>query len=146
MTPIQFAAAFAATINDGKYYQSHLVEQESSQPKKTDVVSPKVSGELRALHENSVNLRYPYVDRAGYKIGGKTGTAEVASPNGGYYDDRFNGTFIGYVGGDRPKYVVMIRIDEPKIYGYAGSAAAAPLFGKVVSMLIDNFAVPPATE
>ncbi|MBW3569072.1 penicillin-binding protein 2 [Candidatus Parcubacteria bacterium] len=146
VTPIQFAAAFASTINGGTYYQPHLVEREKPEVRKKDVVSGKVSGELRALHENSVDKRYPFVDRAGYKIGGKTGTAEVASPEGGYYDDRFDGTFIGYLGGDKPEYVIMVRIDDPKIYGYAGSVAAAPLFGKITSMLIDNFAVSPAGE
>lgn len=148
VTPIQMAAAFAATINGGIYYQPHLVETNNinSKIRKRDVVRPEVSNELRAMHENSANNRYKYITRPGYKIGGKTGTAEIASQNGGYKEDVFNGTFIGYVGGDKPQYVIMVRVDEPRISGYAGSVAAAPLFGKVSNMLIDNFSIPKATQ
>lgn len=146
VTPIQMAAAFSATINGGTYYQPHLVEpgdnNGSNFVKKQGVVSTETSNVLRSMHENSVDKRYPYVDQAGYRVGGKTGTAEVASPNGGYYEDRFNGTFVGYLGGDRPEYVIMIRVDEPRVTGYAGSAAAAPLFGKIAKMIVDNFSVP----
>lgn len=146
VTPIQMAAAFSATINGGTYYQPHLVESGdnngSNHVKKQGVVSIETSNVLRSMHENSVDKRYPYVDQAGYRVGGKTGTAEVASPNGGYYEDRFNGTFVGYLGGDRPEYVIMIRVDEPRVTGYAGSAAAAPLFGKIAKMIVDNFSVP----
>ena len=148
ITPLQMAAAFASTINGGIYFQPHLVETGDidSKIKRRDVVKPEVSNELRIMHENSANKRYAYVTRPGYKIGGKTGTAEVASPNGGYKTDVFNGTFVGYVGGDKPAYVIMVKIDEPRISGYAGSAAAAPMFGKVSNMLIDNFSIPRATQ
>lgn len=148
VTPIQMAAAFASTINGGKYMQPHLVEpaegENTNYVKKDGVVSKEVSDTLKSMHENSVDKRYPYVDQAGYRVGGKTGTAEVASPDGGYYEDRFNGTFVGYLGGDTPQYVIMVRVDEPKVSGYAGSAAAAPLFGKIAKMIVDNFSVPRA--
>ncbi len=148
VTSLQMAAAFASTVNGGTYYQPHLVKNEdiNSLIKRRDTVKPEISDQLRAMHENSANKRYQYVTRPGYKIGGKTGTAEVASPNGGYKTDVFNGTFVGYVGGDKPAYVIMVKIDEPRIGGYAGSAAAAPLFGKVSNMLIDNFSIPRATQ
>ncbi|HET7673106.1 MAG TPA: penicillin-binding protein 2, partial [Candidatus Saccharimonadales bacterium] len=57
VTPIQMASAFAATINGGIYYRPHLVDNGKDTDfwiKKKDVVSPKVSKELRAMHENSV--------------------------------------------------------------------------------------------
>jgi cell division protein FtsI/penicillin-binding protein 2 len=81
--------------------------------------------------------------RPEYSIGGKTGTAQVPKPGGGYYEDRFNGTFMGFVGGDKPQYVIVVRVNEPKIGGYAGSKAAAPIFGRLANMLIDNFNVTP---
>lgn len=144
-TPLQMAAAFAATINGGTYYQPHLVETNQPLVKSREVVRPEVSEELKKMHENSASKRYGFVTRPGYRIGGKTGTAEIAS-QGGYRQDVFNGTFIGYVGGDKPSYVIMVRIDEPRIKGYAGSVAAAPLFGKVSNMLIDNFSIPRASQ
>lgn len=143
ITPLQLAAAYTATINGGTYYRPHLVEPEGDAPQITraGTVSPAVSEQLRAMHENSVQNNYKYLKRDGYRIGGKTGTAEVPKPEGGYYTDRYNGTFVGYVGGDTPEYVIMVRVNEPKIGGYAGTTAAAPLFGKTMDMLIGNYAV-----
>lgn len=81
--------------------------------------------------------------RPQYIIGGKTGTAEIPKSGGGYYDNKFNGTFMGFVGGDNAQYVVVVRVNEPGIAGYAGSKAAAPIFGALTDMLIDNFNVAP---
>lgn len=90
---------------------------------------------------NVIDNNLPSARRDGYRVGGKTGTAEIANPDGGYYEDRFNGTYVGFVGGDTPEYVIMVRVDEPKIKGFAGSAAAAPVFSDISNMLIDNFTV-----
>jgi cell division protein FtsI (penicillin-binding protein 3) len=141
ITPLQMASAFSATINGGKYLKPLLVEGEGPKTVKSDVVKPEVSKQLREMHENSVQKRYTFLSRSGYKIGGKTGTAEITKPEGGYYEDRFNGTFVGYVGGEQPQYVIMVRINEPKVPGYAGSKAAAPMFGKVADILIENYSV-----
>jgi cell division protein FtsI/penicillin-binding protein 2 len=143
-TPIQMASAFSATINGGIYYQPHLVEPKKSSDVKvlnSAVIKPEVSEQLRVMHENSVQKNYTFLVKKGYRIGGKTGTAQITKPGGGYYDDRFNGTFVGYVGGDKPQYVIMVKINEPKVPGYAGRAAAAPLFLKTTNMLIDNYSV-----
>lgn len=156
-TPLQMGAAMASVVNGGTYYQPHLVEgyQDTSgqltkqEPKvvKKDVVKPEVGKTIKELMEytfdkNHVTYGMPNIP-AGYRIGGKTGTAQIAKPGGGYYDDRFNGTFVGFVGGDKPQYVVAVRVNEPKIGGYAGSKAAAPIFSAAALMLINNFNVVP---
>jgi len=143
ITPIQMLSAFSATINGGTYYKPHVVKEKDAANAVVakDVIRPELSPVLRGMHENSVAKNYTFLRRDGYRIGGKTGTAEITKPGGGYYDDRFNGTFVGYVGGDQPEYVIMVTIIEPKIGGYAGRAAAAPMFAKVVDMLIGNYAV-----
>lgn len=147
ITPMQMLAAYSATVNGGKYYRPHLVEEKGKNNLvKSDVVKPEISTVLRSMHENSVAQNYTFLQRANYRIGGKTGTAEVPKPGGGYYDDRYNGTFIGYVGGDKPEYVIIVAVKEPKIGGYAGTTAAAPLFGKTVDMLIGNYAVNMASQ
>jgi len=142
ITPLQLAAAFSASINGGTYYKPHLVEGEPVAVDKS-VVKPEVSDALRALHENTIEKAYSTTAREGYKIGGKTGTAEIPNPQGGYYTDRYNGTFVGYVGGDKPDYVVMVRINEPHVAGYAGRTAAAPMFTKIINMLINDFSIRP---
>jgi cell division protein FtsI/penicillin-binding protein 2 len=143
VTPVQMAAAFSATINGGTYYKPHLVKAEKeTKVVKEKVIDPGLSPVLRGMHENSVAKNYTFLQRSsGFKVGGKTGTAEIPKPGGGYFDDKYNGTFIGYVGGEKPEYVIMVTVIEPKVDGYAGRAAAAPMFGKVVDMLIGNYPI-----
>lgn len=150
-TPLQMVAAVASAVNGGTYYQPSLVsgtiveDEEMVQIQPTvvndSVVADKTSEELRVLMQNVVNNNDPDAVRDGYNIGGKTGTAEIANPAGGYYEDRFNGTYVGYVGGDTPEFVIVVRANEPKAPGYAGSIAGRPIFAKLSNMLIDNFTV-----
>jgi cell division protein FtsI/penicillin-binding protein 2 len=85
-------------------------------------------------------------DESTYAVGGKTGTAQIAKPTGGYYEDEFNGTYLGFVGGDKAQYVIAVFTYRPKVAGYAGTAAAQPIFGDLAHMLIDNFAVTPKSK
>ncbi len=152
-TPLQMASAVASIVNGGTYYQPTLIEGTlnpngsliSQEPKvvSSEVVSSDVSNTLVEFMQVVVagNSVTKTAQRDGYIIGGKTGTAEIARPEGGYYEDKFNGTYVGFVGGDRPEYIIFVRVNEPSIGGYAGSQAAAPVFVSLASMLIDNFSV-----
>jgi cell division protein FtsI/penicillin-binding protein 2 len=155
-TPLQMAAAYTAVLNGGTYYKPRLVDSYiSPDGKKTtlkpevvkqNVVSPKVSQELQPLLEFVVD-KHSFkrkFDQSTYSVGGKTGTAQIADhENGGYLADEFNGTYVGFVGGDEPQYVIAVSVIKPKIKGYAGSQAAQPLFGDLAHMLIDKFNVTP---
>ncbi len=157
-TPLQMAAALSSVVNGGTYYQPHLVDETIGADGRVavkkpaivrqNVVSTKVGQEMQSLMEYVVHghllegftyLRFP----SNYIVGGKTGTAQVANPNGGYYTDRFNGTYMGFVGGNKPQYVIAVRVSNPRIYGYAGSYAAQPIFADLAHMLINNFNVTP---
>lgn len=158
-TPVQAGAALASVINGGTYYRPRLVDQVISadgsvEHKKPEVVQQGVvngetSNAIRSFMENVINANhrvYNFSLRPGYVVGGKTGTAQIARPEGGYYEDRYNGSFTGFVGGDQPKYVIVVRVNEPKVPGYAGSKAAGPIFSASANMLIDNFGVLPKTN
>ncbi len=157
-TPLQMAAALCSVINGGTYYQPHLVDQTISSngavvalgPKisRSNVVKPGVSKQMRTLLDYVVKehfkqgfnyLNFPST----YEVGGKTGTAQIANPAGGYYANRYNGTYIGFVGGDKPAYVIAVRVNDPHIASYAGSGAAQPIFADLAHMLINNFNVTP---
>ncbi len=151
VTPIQMAAAVSAAVNGGTYYQPTLISGtrnddgvlEPSEPivKHKNVVKQSTSDTLVRFMNNVVQKNNRAAAREGYQVGGKTGTAEIANPIGGYFDNKFNGTYVGYVGGDKPEYIIMVRVNEPKIGGYAGSKAAGPIFTSLSNMLIDNFTV-----
>lgn len=158
-TPLQMAAALASVLNGGTYYQPRLVEKiirhDGQEEVKTpmavrkDVISTSVSEDIRNIMEYAFSKNYLFYgfrsQHAEFSIGTKTGTAQVPKPEGGYYDDRFNGTFLGYIGGDKPQYIIAVRVNEPKIGGYAGSRGAAPIFSAMVDALINNGRVMPKT-
>jgi cell division protein FtsI/penicillin-binding protein 2 len=159
-TPLQMASAFAGVINGGTYYQPRLIEKVTlhdgtekvmaPKPVRQGIVKSSVSSEMRAIMEYAFSKNYLiYGIRSTYdeySIGTKTGTAQVPKPEGGYYDDRFNGTFMGYIGGDKPQYVIVVRVNVPKIGGYAGSRAAGPIFASIIDGLINNGSVTPKTN
>jgi len=151
-TILQMAAAYAAMLNGGTYMQPHLVEATSKNgttqtiPPKVvskNVVKPEVSRDIQPMLERVVDThRFARKFSDAYSVGGKTGTAQIADPvNGGYLANDFNGTYVGFVGGNTPEYIVAVLVNKPKIPGYAGSQAAQPIFGDVAHMLIDNFNV-----
>ncbi len=157
-TPLQMAAALSSVLNGGTYYQPTLIAQTVSpdgkvtdhQPKviAKDVVKPQVGADLQGLMEYVVQNHFitPPFDQNKYAVGGKTGTAQVAKPDGGYYDNVFNGTYLGFVGGDKPQYVIAVFVNRPTVAGYAGTGAAQPVFVDIAHMLINNAYVTPKTK
>ena len=158
-TPLQMGAALSSVLNGGTYYQPHLVDQTIApngitttlKPKvvKSDVVSPKVGQELIPLMEGVVAqhaVNYPDLRfSSDYIVGGKTGTAQITQPGGGYYANLYNGTYMGFVGGDTVQYVVVVFVIKPNLpsWQYAGTAAAQPVFASLAHMLInDGYATP----
>jgi stage V sporulation protein D (sporulation-specific penicillin-binding protein) len=159
-TPLQMGAAISSVINGGTYYQPHLVDYSVNpsgqkvvkKPTVVDnhVVSAEVGKQMVGLMEYVVDghkAAFPYLNfPANYIVGGKTGTAQIANPSGGYYGDKYNGTYMGFVGGDKPQYVIIVRVNSPGVGGYAGSQAAQPLFSDLAHMLINNFNVTPKSN
>ena len=163
-TPLQMVAALSSVLNGGTYYDPSLVlgtvnsngNLTPAKPTiwKKNVVKPTIAGELEPMMEAVINDNYYFYQMQqtpkGYMIGGKTGTAQVAMPGGGYSATDFNGTFIGFVGGAKPKYAIMTEVNDPNIPNdsldtYAGAGAAAPIWGSVAKMLIDTGHVAPAS-
>lgn len=158
VTALQLVTALSSVINGGTYYQPTLVDKiitpsgkvEVNKPKvkQRNVVSPRVGPALIPLMEGVVKaylhggfsfMNFP----ANYIVGGKTGTAQVAKPKGGYYANIYNGTYIGFVGGNRPQYMVVVYNIKPNITGYAGSFGGQPVFADIVHMLINEGYVTP---
>ncbi len=158
-TILQLVSAFSSVINGGTYYQPYIIESQTGsginhQTKpvvvKKNVISPSASVQIQSLLQYVFNQNYGVYSahlHPGYTIGGKTGTAQIPQPGGGYKDNVYNGTFLGYVGGNKPQYAVAVLVNTPDLPGYdsAGAQAAAPIFGNVEDMLINDFNVVPIT-
>lgn len=161
-TALQLVTAFSSILNGGTYYQPHLINQTTggdgkvtkTQPKviKNNVVSKQVSADIISLleqnNENHVKEGFPYLEFGPhYSVGGKTGTAQVAQPNGGYYTDRVNTTYMGFVGGDTPQYAIIIYTLHPTVgVGNGGAIVDQPVFADIARMLINDFGVTPRTH
>lgn len=154
VTMVQVAAAFSAAINGGTYYKPHLVdgvkagddvERQDPTVVKDGVLSKEASETLRemvfkARQDGSISDG----DKEGYMIGGKTGTSEIIDPETGQYtDDDSIGTYLGFGGADRPEYVIMVQVKDSKLPGYAGTVAAAPIFGDIANWMIDYMKLQP---
>jgi stage V sporulation protein D (sporulation-specific penicillin-binding protein) len=161
LTALQEGAALSSVINGGTYYQPTLVSKTISPSGKVTVDKPKVlikntvksnvGSELIPLMENVVTtylhegfgfMSFP----SNYMVGGKTGTAQIAQPGGGYYANEYNGTYVGFVGGNKPQYLIVVFNIKPNVPGYAGSYGGQPVFAALAHMLINNSFVTPKTN
>ena len=139
VSPVQMAAAVAATVNGGTIRPASILVQ-SGQPHGTRVFSDETSRRIRELLRLVVtNGTGRKADVPGYQVGGKTGTAEKLGGRG-YRADSLVSSFIGIFPGDDPAYVVLALLDEPKgiaeTQGNAtGSWTAAPMVGQLVQRL-----------
>lgn len=156
-TMIQMTAAAAAIANGGKLYQPQLVAGVKTedgvkkvQPKilNTQLISKKASEDLVAMMEKVVQGKYGSGYKArmpGYTVAGKTGTAQIPNANGkGYREDRNIGTFIGFAPSKNPKFIMMVRINEPHVSGFAESTTV-PVFADIAKWLVTYMQIPPTS-
>jgi cell division protein FtsI (penicillin-binding protein 3) len=142
VTPLQLATAFAAVANGGRLVEPYIVEKiraggETTRPHPTPVVrgepvSPSTIATLRDLLAG-VTVEGGTGRAAatpGYSAAGKTGTAQKAVPGRGYLPDEFIASFVGWAPVDRPLFVGVVVIDDPK-GGYHGGEVSAPVFGNI---------------
>ncbi|WP_419809997.1 peptidoglycan D,D-transpeptidase FtsI family protein [Sphingomonas sp.] len=140
ITPLQLANAYATLVNGGMWRPTTLLKVGPGHqaPAGRRVISEATSARMRQLLRLIV-LRGTgrSAEAPGYRVGGKTGSAEAASM-GGYDRSRNVATFVGVFPIDQPRYVVLSMLDSPigtKETGGWKTAAwnAAPVVGRVVS-------------
>lgn len=147
VTPLQLACATAAAVNGGIYYEPYFVKDiydkngriaEIMNPKaKRRVISEEASRILAGYLEGVVrdgSGRQAYI--AGYKVGGKTGTAQKFE-NGVLSVGKNVMSFVGFFPANNPKYLALAIVDEPD-GGRYGSTVAAPLVKKVFEGIIET--------
>lgn len=155
-TPLHVAAAMAMVVNGGYYVRPTFIKSENPSGDKTDqrlrVMSEETSYKMRELLRLAVQAGTSRkANVQGYKVGGKTGTAEKHSASGGYDRKRLVSSFVGAFPMDDPRYVIYIAIDEPKgqkhSYGYATAGwVAAPAFARTVSSVVSILGIVPQPD
>lgn len=151
MTPIQLMTAMSAIANGGKLLRPYIVAEVRHPDGRKDmsqsqeikrVLNSDTSEKLKEMMVSVVE--YGHGKKAavsGYKVAGKTGTAQVPKPGGGYWDDRHIGSFIGFAPAKDPKFLMLVRLDQPKNVKWA-EESAAPTFGKMAKWLLNYMGVP----
>lgn len=154
LTPIATVRALSSLANGGKLIIPHIVKRinystgffndisyvnEAKQILKKET-SDEISRMLvvvvdKALADGKVSLPH-------YSVAAKTGTAQIAKPGGGYYDNRFLHSFFGYFPAYKPRFLIFLYTVEPQGVDFASQTLTVP-FMDMVKFLINYYNVPP---
>lgn len=154
VTPIQMANAVCAAVNGGNLMQPYLVEKltdkdgnvvESFEPTvKQRVISEQTSQTVREILELVVsegsgkNAQVP-----GYRVGGKTGTAQKYDSNGNIMQGKHIASFVGIAPINDPELVVLVVVDEPEVAVDFGSVIAAPVAQQILESSLHYLGIQP---
>ncbi|UOQ47963.1 stage V sporulation protein D [Gracilibacillus caseinilyticus] len=144
VTPIQQVMAVSAAVNGGYLYEPYVAKafldpvtgesvKESEPVLKNRVISSETSKKVREALESVVAQgtgRSAYVE--GYRVGGKTGTAQKVGENGQYMENNHIVSFIGFAPANDPEIVVYVAVDNPKDTVQFGGVVAAPIVGTII--------------
>lgn len=144
VTPVQMLVGVCEAVNGGKKVSPHFVEKiayddgetlyEFSSPD-VRIIGERTSAEMRTLLENVVKEGSgKKASVSGYRIGGKTGTAQKYE-NGHIATGKYVSSFVGFAPADDPEYVILMTVDEPSSGAYYGSIVAAPYVGDIFSKI-----------
>lgn len=150
ITPIQMITAFSSLVNGGELLKPHVVKsiiaggEERQVPRRevAKILDERTSDIIRRMLVSTVERgEYKWIRPEGYLIGGKTGTAQI--PVQGKYDpSKTIASFIGFAPADKPKFITLVVLKEPKTSIY-GSETAAPLFFEIAKDLLVYYNIAP---
>ncbi|HEX9022737.1 MAG TPA: penicillin-binding protein [Geobacteraceae bacterium] len=155
-TALQLTTAVSAVANGGLLMKPYLVEKitdengaelEQTTPQvRRRVMSPETAATMARMMEGVTTEGGTGMNAAveGYKVAGKTGTAQKVDPvTKGYSADKRTASFVGFVPSDNPRLTILVVVDEPKTSPYGG-VVAAPAFNAIAQQSLCYLKVPPA--
>ncbi len=152
VTPLQLITAACAVINGGTLYQPYFVDSMTdddgnvlvkNQPIAVrNVISENTSAQMRQMLNNVVEMgggKNAQVE--GYKVGGKTGTAQKYR-DGVIVNNVHIGSFFGFAPADDPQVAILVTVDEAQMYNDYGSVTAAPYAGQILEKVLQYMQIP----
>jgi cell division protein FtsI/penicillin-binding protein 2 len=149
-TPLQVMTAASAVANGGRMVTPHVLyamlrdgHQFNVPPQYTgSPIKPETAGTLNEMLAVSLEYEASAALVPGYRIAGKTGTAQIPTPYGIYDFDQTNTSFIGWGPMDDPKFMIYVWIERPTSSIW-GSETAAPVFSEVAQKSVILLDIPP---
>lgn len=152
---LQQHTVFQAIANDGVKVNPTLVAgitdaqgryHEAEPGESRTVVDAEVAQELTGIMESvpTINGTAPLAAVEGYRVAGKTSTADRVDPQTGRYNG-VTSAFIGYAPAEDPKFVVSVVLQRPRAAKYGGQVAG-PVFAEVMRYALQKYQIPPSTE
>jgi cell division protein FtsI (penicillin-binding protein 3) len=154
---LQVASVYATVANGGVRVQPSVIRSTrdsaghvvpAAAPAQRRVISADVAAQIRAMLESVVSEQgtAPLAAIPGYRVAGKTGTAQrvaISGPRAGHYDGSYTSSFIGMAPADAPRFVTAVVLQGTGAKGYFGGEVAAPVFSKVMGFALRSYDVPP---
>ena len=155
VTPIQLINAYSAIANGGKLMWPHLAAKIIHTDGSETRIEPKIinspisestASQIQSMLVDVVDKGFDKARIAGYDVAGKTGTAQIPAPDGGYLDnDQFIHNFVGFAPAYNARFTILIKIDRPKGIKFAADSLS-PVFGDIARYLIRYFNIPPTRK
>lgn len=150
---LQMTAAVAAVANKGTYITPSLIEgyvtsdgsfKPASPPAEHRVISAAAATEVAHMMEAVPGPEgtAPAAKIAGYRVAGKTGTAQRVGPTCACYNGSFTVSFAGFAPADKPRFVVYVVVQRPTD-GNGGGATGGPVFHDLMAATLQKYGVPP---
>ena len=139
---LQLARAYTIFATDGRLVPLTLLKRDKP-AELTPVLKPETARSLRTMLELAVQPggTAPRAQIAGYRVGGKTGTAHKLE--GRHYGSKYISSFVGLAPASNPRLIVAVMIDEPSAGQHYGGAVAAPVFNQIMTGALRLLSVPP---
>jgi cell division protein FtsI/penicillin-binding protein 2 len=150
VTPLQMITAVAAIANEGLLTKPYVVAEkvypdgriERAQPAPIGwAVSPETAHLVTEMMAQTVEQGIELAHVPGYRIAGKTGTAQMPTPFG-YDEQKTIASFVGFAPVEDPEFIVLVRLDEPTSSQW-GARTAAPTFARLARRLLVLMEIPP---
>lgn len=152
VTPLQMAMGYSALANGGKLMKPYVVDRIVRGDEVLYEAMPEVVGipikqstaaSLRAMLTSVVDNGFDKARIPRYDVAGKTGTAQIADPEGGYLEDEYIHSFAGFIPSTSDaQYTIVIIIERPHGVTFA-SDSLSPVFKEIALFLINYFRIPP---
>ncbi|MCF7907011.1 penicillin-binding protein 2 [Patescibacteria group bacterium] len=150
VTPLQMIVAVGSIANSGKLMKPYLVKEIRKgeqvierEPKVVrSVISPQTAFTLSSMMSTVVEKEYKKrIKIPGYTIAGKTGTAQVPGPEGGYADQVIH-SFVGFAPATDPQIVALVKLNNPREEKFA-FYTVSEVFSELVEFVLKYYNVPP---